>query len=174
MLVFKSRGLPAVGCLQQGSVNFHSLPGSFPKSPWVSTGDFGVLWPSQPFPCVSSCAACGEQPRGRGEPGGAWRQCPPASCQAGHSSDKGQLFGGVVVLLGAPNPWNNCCDRHSNHLQRDRHIGAFQVQGSQPPPQPLFSLLFENFQKQDGELEAQALDELSGVGNATFNCLRSI
>lgn len=35
---------------------------------------------------------------------------------------------------------------------------------------PFFSLLFGNFQKRDGELEAQALDELSGVGNATFNC----
>lgn len=39
-LVFKSRGLPAVGCLQQGSGNFHSLSGSFPRSPWVSRGDF--------------------------------------------------------------------------------------------------------------------------------------
>lgn len=135
----------------------------FPK---VSVGlhrRFWGPWPSQTFPHVSSCAACGKQPRGRAGPGGAWRQRPPASCQAGHSSDKGQLFGGVVVLLGAPNPWNNCCHKHSNHLQGDRHIGAFQVQGSQPPPQPLFSSLFKNFQKQDGELEAQALGELSGA-----------
>lgn len=115
------------------------------------------------FPRVSSCAACGEQPRGRARPGGAWRQRPPASCQAGHSSDKGQLFGGVVVLLGAPNPWNNCCDKHSNHLQGGWHVGAFQVQGLQPPPQPLFSWLFKKFQKQDGDLEAQGLDELSGA-----------
>lgn len=44
-----------------------------------------------------------------------------ASCQAGSTNgfifDKGELFGRVVVFLGVPNPWNNCCDKHSNHLQ---------------------------------------------------------
>lgn len=59
---------------------------------------------------------------------------PPASCQAGptggFSSDKGQLFAGVVVLLGAPNPWNQCCDKHSNHLHSEPHTGVFQAQES--------------------------------------------
>jgi len=78
---------------------------------------------------------------------------PPASCQAGPTnvfiSDKGQLFGGIVVLLGASNPWNNCCDERSNHLQQDCYIGAFQVQW---PPEPLsYFFAFKTFQKRDGQ-----------------------
>lgn len=90
-----------------------------------------------------------------------------ACCQAGPTngfiSDKGQLFGGVVVLLGVPNPWNNCCDKHSNHLQRDPYIGAFQVQESQLcEPRIALFLAFQTFRGKV-KLEAQALEKPPGA-----------
>lgn len=94
-----------------------------PAAPWLSRG-VAELWPWGPPACGSSSPARVSR---TGQGHGACPRQPPPRCTHGRSIvDKGPLLGGVVVLLGAPGPWESGCDKHSDQLQWDRHTGAFQ------------------------------------------------